>query len=176
MCAPAMSSSNSTTAKRAPIVRELEARVGLLQQQVERATDLLGSRRRLARGFRPGRQRAFERRGSRRRPTRSACRYRITAPIGGQILRLDVDVGEVAQPGEVLFTVGQPTTLEIVAEINEEDIPLIAVGQRALLRADAFPDQVLEATLDSITPKGDSVLKTYRVRLSLPDDTPLLSA
>lgn len=27
--------------------------------------------------------------------------------------------------------------------------------------------------MDSITPKGDSVTKTYRVRLRLPDDTPL---
>jgi membrane fusion protein (multidrug efflux system) len=72
-------------------------------------------------------------------------------------LRLDADVGEVAQPGTVLFTVGQPRPWKIIAEINEEDIPLIEVGQRALLRTDAFPDQVLEATLASITPKGDSV-------------------
>lgn len=154
-------------------MRELESRVGLLQQQVERATNLLD------RGV--GSREAFDRAVSELSGAEAAmaaqrevlARYRITAPIAGQILRLDADVGEVAQPGEVLFTVGQPTPLEIVAEINEEDIPLVAVGQRALLRTDAFPDQMLEATLESITPKGDSVLKTYRVRLALPDDTPL---
>lgn len=32
----------------------------------------------------------------------------------------------------------------------------------------------LEGTVDSITPKGDPVAKTYRVYLALPDDTPLL--
>jgi membrane fusion protein (multidrug efflux system) len=154
-------------------VRELEARIGLFNQQVERATNLLD------RGV--GSREAFDRAASELASAEAGLaaqrevlsRYRITAPIGGQILRLDADIGEVAQPGDVLFTVGQPRPLEIVAEINEEDIPLVRVGQRALLRADAFPDQVLEATLDSITPKGDSVLKTYRVRLSLPDDTPL---
>lgn len=154
-------------------MRELESRVGLLQQQVERATNLLD------RGV--GSREAFDRAVSELSGAEAAmaaqrevlAQYRITAPIAGQILRLDADVGEVAQPGEVLFTVGQPTPLEIVAEINEEDIPLVAVGQRALLRTDAFPDQMLEATLESITPKGDSVLKTYRVRLALPDDTPL---
>lgn len=154
-------------------LRELEAGVGLLNQQVERATNLL------ERGV--GSRQEFDRAASELAGAEAAVaaqrevlsRYRITAPIGGQILRLDADVGEVAQSGDVLFTVGQPRPLEITAEINEEDIPLILVGQRALLRADAFPDQVLDATLARITPKGDSVLKTYRVRLALPEDTPL---
>jgi hypothetical protein len=88
------------------------------------------------------------------RPARSAGRYRITAPDCGQILRLDADVGEVAQPGEVLFTVGQPTPLEIVAEINEEDIPLVAVGQRALLRTDAFPIKCWRRRLPASRPKA----------------------
>jgi multidrug efflux pump subunit AcrA (membrane-fusion protein) len=57
--------------------------------------------------------------------------------------------------------------------VNEEDIPRVAVGQRAVLKADAFPDRVLEATVDSITPKGDPVAKTYRIHLALPEDTPL---
>lgn len=68
---------------------------------------------------------------------------------------------------------GEPKPLLVIAEVNEEDIPRVEVGQRAILRADAFPGQNLEAVVDSITPKGDSVTKTYRVRLRLPDDTPL---
>ncbi|RUT85448.1 HlyD family efflux transporter periplasmic adaptor subunit, partial [Mesorhizobium sp. USDA-HM6] len=73
----------------------------------------------------------------------------------------------------VLAWVGEPKPLLVVADVNEEDIPRIEVGQRALLRSDAFPGQDLEATVDSITPKGDPVTKTYRVRFRLPDDTPL---
>ena len=38
----------------------------------------------------------------------------------------------------------------------------------------AFPGQVLPATVGQITPKGDSTRKAYRVRLNLPEDTPLL--
>ncbi|TIU15932.1 MAG: efflux transporter periplasmic adaptor subunit, partial [Mesorhizobium sp.] len=41
------------------------------------------------------------------------------------------------------------------------------------LKSDAFLRQNLEAVVDSITPKGDPVTKTYRVRFRLPDDTPL---
>lgn len=99
--------------------------------------------------------------------------YVLRAPMSGIVLRQDGEVGEVAEPGTVLFWVGEPKPLQIEADVNEEDIPRVALGQRALLKADAFPDQVLEGKVDSITPKGDPVAKTYRVHLALPEDTPL---
>ena len=100
--------------------------------------------------------------------------YVLRAPMSGVVLRQDGEVGEVAEPGTVLFWVGEPRPLLVDADVNEEDIPRVAVGQRAVLKADAFPDRILEAKVDSITPKGDPVAKTYRVRLALPEDTPLL--
>lgn len=99
--------------------------------------------------------------------------YVLRAPMSGVVLRQDGEVGEVAEPGTVLFWVGEPKPLQVEADVNEEDIPRITVGQRAVLKADAFPGQVLEATVSSITPKGDPVAKTYRVHLALPDATPL---
>jgi RND family efflux transporter MFP subunit len=99
--------------------------------------------------------------------------YILRAPVSGIVLRQDGEVGEVAEPGTVLFWVGEPKPLEVEADVNEEDIPRVAAGQRAVLKADAFPDQILEAKVNSITPKGDPVAKTYRVRLALPEDTPL---
>jgi RND family efflux transporter MFP subunit len=100
--------------------------------------------------------------------------YVLRAPLDGVVLRQEGEVGEIADPAEVLFWVGQPRPLQIVAEVNEEDIPRVAPGQRTLLRADAFPDAPLEATVASITPMGDPVAKTYRVRFALPEGTPLM--
>jgi membrane fusion protein (multidrug efflux system) len=99
--------------------------------------------------------------------------YVLSAPSAGVVLRQDGEVGEVAELGTVLFWVGEPTPLVVVADVNEEDIPRVKPGQRTLLRSDAFPGQNLEAVVDSITPKGDPVTKTYRVYFRLPDDTPL---
>jgi RND family efflux transporter MFP subunit len=100
--------------------------------------------------------------------------YVLRAPMRGTVLRRDGEVGEIAEPGTVLFWIGEAKPLRVVAEVNEEDIPQVAPGQRVLIRADAFPDRTLEGTVDSITPKGDPVAKTYRVYLALPEDTPLL--
>jgi RND family efflux transporter MFP subunit len=97
----------------------------------------------------------------------------LRSPMAGIVLRKDGEVGEIADPGSVLLWVGQPKPLIVTADINEEDIPRVATGQRVLLRSDAFPGRALEATVGIITPKGDPVTKTYRVRISLPDETPL---
>ncbi|MBX3496447.1 MAG: efflux RND transporter periplasmic adaptor subunit [Parvibaculum sp.] len=101
----------------------------------------------------------------------------ITAPIAGTVLRSEnqLKIGDMAQPGQVLFLVGDAAALQIDAEVDEEDILKVEMGQAALIRADAFAGQVLEGTVSGITPHGDPVARTYRVYIALPDDTPLVS-
>jgi membrane fusion protein, multidrug efflux system len=97
----------------------------------------------------------------------------LRAPLDGMVLRRDGEVGEIVGPTDVLFWVGPPTPMQVVAEVNEEEINRIAVGQKALLRSEAFPGQVLRASVSQITPKGDPTRKTFRVYLLLPADTRL---
>jgi len=100
--------------------------------------------------------------------------YIVRAPSDGIVLRRDAEVGEVVDTPASLFWIGEPRPLRVTAEVDEEDIAQVREGQRVLLRADAFPGQVLTATVGQITPKGDATRKAYRVRLVLPDDTPLM--
>ena len=97
----------------------------------------------------------------------------LRAPLDGMVLRRDGEVGEIAGPTDVLFWVGPPLPMQVVAEVNEEEINRIAVGQKALLRSEAFPALALRASVSQITPKGDPTRKTFRVYLLLPNDTPL---
>jgi multidrug efflux pump subunit AcrA (membrane-fusion protein) len=79
----------------------------------------------------------------------------------------------MVDPGTILYRIGLEKPLWVVADVNEEDIPRVHVGQKALLRTDAFAGQVLPGFVKQITPAGDPVSKTFRVRVGLPDDTPL---
>jgi len=97
----------------------------------------------------------------------------LRAPLDGMVLRRDGEVGEIAGPTDVLFWVGPPLPLQIFAEISEEEINRIAIGQKAYLRSDAFPQARLRANVSQITPKGDPARKTFRIYLLLPNDTPL---
>lgn len=151
----------------------LMARLKFTREELDRYTEL--SRRRIA-----SRQ-AYERARSDHIQALSAVAgarqqltdYVLTAPLGGTVLRQDGEVGETVTAGQILFWVGKKTPLRIVAEVDEEDIPVVRAGQRALLTADAFGSRVFEGAVKEITPKGDPVNKNYRVRITVPDNTPL---
>jgi RND family efflux transporter MFP subunit len=153
--------------------REIDARVELAQRTVERQQELR------ARGV--STVEALDRASAELAQVRAvaaAHRERIEnlvlrAPQTGTVLRLDFRVGEIVATTDVVAWVGRPTPLRVVAEVAEEDIAGVTVGQRVLLRHDGFRDQTLPATVDSITPKGDPVQKVFRVYLGLPRDTPL---
>jgi RND family efflux transporter MFP subunit len=99
--------------------------------------------------------------------------FKLVAPMDGTVLKEDGEVGDMVDPGTILYRIGLDRPLWVVADVNEEDIPRVRVGQKALLRTDAFAGQVLPGFVKQITPAGDPVSKTFRVRIGLPDDTPL---
>lgn len=97
----------------------------------------------------------------------------LRSPMSGIVLRQDGEAGEMAASGQTLFWIGNPRPLRVTADVDEEDILRVKTGQRALLKSDGLRGQALSAQVADITEKGDSLNKNYRVRLSLPDDTPL---
>lgn len=98
----------------------------------------------------------------------------IRAPMDGVVLRKDGEIGAVVKAGDAICWIGQAKPLRVTADIDEEDAPRLMLGQQALITADAFPDRVIEGQVNEITPMGDPINKSYRARISLPDDSPLL--
>lgn len=155
-------------------VREWEARVRFAQNQYDRAAGLL------ARGVGTGVARDSARndldtaRASLARIRKQNAEMELRAPEAGRIIRRDGEVGQVFPAGQALFWMACCAPLRVSVEVDEEDIPQVRPGQKVLIRADAYPDKVLEGTVSEITPKGDPVARSFRVRIRLPEDTPLL--
>ena len=97
----------------------------------------------------------------------------LRAPIDGVVYRQDGEAGEVVGSAQALLWVGAPGALRVSAEVDEEHIARVRPGLKVLIKADAFPGQVFEGRVAEITPKGDPVNKNYRVRIALPEQTPL---
>ncbi len=155
-------------------VSELAAREKFLKDDVERVRTLAAREVASRQASEKVQSDLSQAEAARQAAQRRLSEYTLTAPQAGVILRRDGEPGEVAQPGQVLFWLGEPKPLRVQAEIDEEDIARIKLGQTAWLKADAFPNEAQPGTVADITPKGDPVNKTYRVRLALPDDTKLL--
>ncbi len=70
-------------------------------------------------------------------------RTRIRAPSTGTVLRVDAKVGELAGPSSSLplITFGDLSEMKVRAEVEERDLSKIRLGQRVVVRSDAFPDK-----------------------------------
>jgi multidrug efflux system membrane fusion protein len=98
---------------------------------------------------------------------------KLIAPNDGLIIKRDGEIGQLIPAQQPVFWMSCCSSLRISAEVNEEDIVQVQPGQDVLIRADAFPDQVFDGKVQSITPKGDPIARTYRVRVEFLGDVPL---
>ena len=86
----------------------------------------------------------------------------IRAPISGRVTRLNVEEGETVivgtmnNPGSLILTVSDLSVMEVVLEVDETDVPEIALGDSAMVELDAFPDLVFPGTVTEI---GNSAIR-----------------
>lgn len=155
-------------------VAELEAKTRYLETDLERARNLF-ARGHVSANTRDLAQSEFDAAQGALAVAREKLReHTLRAPFDGEIIRKDGELGEVVDKGDVLIWVGCCAPLRIEAEVDEEDIPMVALGQTALIRSDAWPERVFEGRVDEITPKGDPIARNYRVRIGLPPGSPLM--
>ena len=93
----------------------------------------------------------------------------LTAPEDGLIIKRDGERGQFIPAGQAVFFLSCCAPLRVSAEVDEEDIGRVHPGQKVVLRADALPGVVLDGKVKEITPKGDPVARSYRVRIELAD-------
>ena len=163
----------STSNEAQAALRELKAREEFLKREMSRVSELITRGAATTQAYERASMDLQQVQGLIAVQTEKINDYTIVAPMDGVVLRRDGEIGEIAEVGQILFRVGVPKPLQVVAEVNEEDIPRVHVGQTVLFRTDAFPDRQLAGTVREITPMGDVAAKTFRIKVALPDDTPL---
>jgi multidrug resistance efflux pump len=77
----------------------------------------------------------------------------IKAAMNGIVFEVVAEAGQTYQAEAKLFVIGDPKALEVVANITEEDYPLIAVGQEAEVYFDARPEVTIQGKIERIIPK-----------------------
>ncbi len=96
----------------------------------------------------------------------------LLAPEAGTVLRRDGEVGQFIPAGQALFTLGDAQRLRVSAEVDEEDIARLQPDQPVVLRASALGETVFDGHVEAITPRGDPVARSYRVRITLAQTPP----
>lgn len=87
-------------------------------------------------------------RSSLRRARAELARALVKAPIEGRVLAVHAYAGEIVGPNGII-ELGRTDRMFAIAEVYEEDVGRLAVGQRATVRSPVFP-RPLKGTVDWI--------------------------
>jgi cobalt-zinc-cadmium efflux system membrane fusion protein len=97
----------------------------------------------------------------------------VYAPISGVIVAQNVTQAAAAGVNlsgtATAFTIADLSTVWIVCDVYEIDIPKITLGQTAQIRLNAYPDKVLTGRVSDIGPVLDPAIRTAKVRIEIPN-------
>jgi membrane fusion protein, heavy metal efflux system len=97
----------------------------------------------------------------------------VYAPISGVIVAQNVTQAAAAgvnlSGSATAFTIADLSTVWVICDVYENDIPKIAVGQSAQIHLVAYPDRVLTGRASDIGPVLDPSIRTAKVRLEIPN-------
>jgi len=88
----------------------------------------------------------------------------MRAPISGTVVESKAVRGAAVNPGDVLYSLGTLSDVWIVANIYEDDLARIHVGQALEAVTTAYPDQSFKGFISRISPGVDPNTHTLQIR------------
>lgn len=98
----------------------------------------------------------------RRTPARTIT---LHSPATGYVTAKPVVQGMRVMAGEKLLDIADLSTVWVVADFYEQDLPVVRVGQAATIGFAAFPGETIETTIDFLYPALAGETRTMKARL-----------
>jgi RND family efflux transporter MFP subunit len=93
----------------------------------------------------------------------------ITAPIAGTVVERSVSMGTMLTPGAPVATIVDVSTLKLRANMPEQEVLKLHVGDKVSVKADVYPDATFTGTVSFISIKGDAA-HNYPIEVVLPNN------
>lgn len=101
----------------------------------------------------------------------------IRAPFSGYIAERNLDTGAYVSSATAststmsrgIMSLHDINTVRVLIEVVERDIPLVRMGQKTELRAEAYPDHLFEGTVTRIVQALNRATRTMTVEIDLPN-------
>jgi Cu(I)/Ag(I) efflux system membrane fusion protein len=98
----------------------------------------------------------------------------LHAPAGGVVLEKAVVAGMRFMPGEPLFKIADLSAIWLIADVFEQELALVRVGQPVKIVVDAYPDKEFSGKVAYIYPTIAPETRTAKVRVELANPGGLL--
>jgi Cu(I)/Ag(I) efflux system membrane fusion protein len=94
----------------------------------------------------------------------AAPAFVMRAPISGTVLQNQALRGSAVNPGDVLYSVGTLDDVWITADIYEDELARVHVGQTLEAVTTAYPGEVFQGSIERISPAIDPGTHTLQIR------------
>lgn len=93
----------------------------------------------------------------------------VYSPVSGYVMQKYAVQGMRAMAGERLLDVSDLSIVWVVADIYENEFPLIKVGETARIRLSSLPGKELTSRIEFVSPELSGQTRTIKVRFSIPN-------
>jgi len=100
----------------------------------------------------------------------------IPSPAAGTVIEKMAVEGMRFQPGDALYRIVDTSTMWVMAEVYEQDLGFVKVGDRASIMVNAWPDRPFPGKVTFIYPSVGKESRTARLRIEVDNPDGLLRA
>lgn len=100
---------------------------------------------------------------------KAADHITLYAPQGGVVIKKDVNEGQYVKTGTSIYSIADLSTLWVILEAYESDLPWIDLGQQVEFQTEAYPGKLFKGNVVYIDPIVNEKTRTVRVRLAVPN-------
>ena len=100
---------------------------------------------------------------------------RVTAPFSGVVSDKPVSAGDVVQPGTALYSLVDPSSLELEAAVSAERLAALRVGAPVVFHVNGYPGRTFRGRIRRLNPIADPATRQVRVYAEVPNEGDLVS-
>ncbi|MCP4723500.1 MAG: efflux RND transporter periplasmic adaptor subunit [bacterium] len=93
----------------------------------------------------------------------------VKSPISGTVTDIFYEKGETVSPGMPIMRIATLGRVVIEIQVGETEIPLLEKGQKALVSAKSFPDQVFDGSVYTIALSTDPQKRNFNIEILIPN-------
>ncbi len=91
----------------------------------------------------------------------------IRSPLSGVVVQNQAVRGAAVNPGDVLYSIGTLDQVWITADIYENELARVAVGQQLEATTTAYPNDVFHGVIARVSPSVDPATHTMQIRCAV---------
>ena len=93
----------------------------------------------------------------------------VRAPFSGVVSEKSASIGDVVQQGTALYTIVDPTTLELQGTVPANALDIVRIGLQVAFDVTGYPDRNFVGTIARINPTADPTTRQVRIYAEIPN-------